>query len=712
MAQAMGRVPKDVSQIDGQRTPDEAEAMAGTKGAAKDEPKIGAIASFRKWLPGLNLVGKFAVMSIIPMALLGAILGQTLSSRIHERILENNKHAAELIGRLGIQPLLRPSDLGRGLDPNRFRILDNTLRAGLIGEEVARIKIWNRDSRVIYSDDSEIVGRTFRPSAGLSAALQGEVSGHVEGDLDEAEAAGERHLGRLLEVYVPLQFGDYQRPAGAFEIYLPYEPIATVIQRETNRMYLLLLGGLVLLYAVLFRIVKKASQRLRRQAAENEHLALYDGLTDLPNRTLFHDRIEQAILAAERESYALGVLIIDVDRFKEVNDTLGHRSGDLLLQQIGTRIQATVRESDTVARLGGDEFGVLLPKLVDRRSATGVAEKVRKELERSFMVKGLVLDVEASMGIALYPEHGADAETLIQHADVAMYAAKEEHSHFEFYAAKHDQYSPSRLALLGELRRGLQEGELVLHYQPKADVQSAEIKGVEALVRWQHPTRNLLMPMEFVPLAEHTGLMRPFTLYVLDEALRQCDAWRQTGLRMRMAVNLSVRNLQDEQFPEDVARLLGKWGIPAKWLELEITESAFMTDPTRAMAILDRLSFMGVRLSLDDFGTGHSSLSYLQRLPVNEVKIDRSFVMNMATDENDATIVRATIELGRNLGLETVAEGVETPQIWNQLMALGCDMAQGYYLTRPVPAAELWAWMEARPAQILPVQGLSTEPAR
>jgi diguanylate cyclase (GGDEF)-like protein len=433
-------------------------------------------------------------------------------------------------------------------------------------------------------------------------------------------------------------------------------------------------------------------------------------LTDLPNRTLFHDRIEQAILSAERETTSLGVLIIDVDRFKEVNDTLGHRSGDLLLQQISTRIQATVRESDTVARLGGDEFGVLLPKVVDRRSAGNVADKIRKELERSFMVKGLVLDIEASMGIALYPEHGADAETLIQHADVAMYAAKEEHSHFEFYAMKHDQYSPSRLALLGELRRGLQEGELVLHYQPKADVQSAEIKGVEALVRWQHPTRNLLMPLEFVPLAEHTGLMRPLTLYVLDEALRQCDSWRQSGLRLRMAVNLSVRNLQDEQFPEDVARLLGKWGIPAKWLELEITESAFMTDPTRAMAILDRLSFMGVRLSLDDFGTGHSSLSYLQRLPVNEVKIDRSFVMNMATDENDATIVRATIELGRNLGLETVAEGVETPQIWNQLMALGCDMAQGYYLTRPVPAPELWTWMESRPAQIIPVRGFSPEP--
>lgn len=688
----MGRVPKDISEISDQTVP--------TEDAAPTPPTP-------KRLPNLGLLGKFAVMSIVPILLLGLLLAHTLKSRIREQVLDNSKHAAELIARLGIQPLLRPSDLGRGLEPNRFRILDNTLRAALLGEEVARIKIWNRDSRVVYSDDSKIVGRTFAASSGLKSAFQGQVSGHVEEELTEAEEAGERGFGQLLEVYVPLQFGDYQRPAGAFEIYMPYGPIAANIERETGRMYLLLLAGLVLLYAALFRIAKSASQRLRHQAAENEHLALHDGLTDLPNRTLFSDRIEQAILSAERENTMLGVLIIDVDRFKEVNDTLGHRSGDGLLQQISTRIQATVRESDTVARLGGDEFGVLLPKVVDRRAASSVAEKVRKELERSFMVKGLILDIEASMGIAMYPEHGADAETLIQHADVAMYAAKDEHSHFEFYTVKHDQYSPSRLALLGELRRGLQEGELILHYQPKADVHSAEIKGVEALVRWQHPTRNLLMPLEFVPLAEHTGLMRPLTLYVLDEALRQCDAWRQKGLRLRMAVNLSVRNLQDEEFPEDVARLLGKWGIPARWLELEITESAFMTDPTRAMAILDRLSFMGVRLSLDDFGTGHSSLSYLQRMPVNEVKIDRSFVMNMATDENDATIVRATIDLGRNLGLQTVAEGVETPEIWNQLDSLGCDMAQGYYLSRPVPPGELYVWMEARPAQILPVRSLS-----
>jgi diguanylate cyclase (GGDEF)-like protein len=696
----MGRVPKDVSAIEDQASRTETSAAAPVK------------FSIRKWIPGLSLLGKFGITSLIPIVVLALVLGQTLRGRMQERVLTSNKHAAELIAKLGIQPLLRASDLGRGLDPNRYRILDNTLRAGLIGDEVvARIKIWNRDYRVIYSDNPEIVGQTFPPSSGLKAALQGDVSGHVEQDLSEAEEAGERNLGQLLEVYVPLQFGDYQRPAGAFEIYLPYGPIAATIDRETTRMYLLLLGGLLLLWATLFRIVKKASRRLQRQAAENKHLALHDGLTDLPNRTLFHDRIEQAILIAERENTSLGVVIIDVDRFKEVNDTLGHRSGDLLLQQIGTRLQATVRESDTVARLGGDEFGVLLPKVADRRSVSNVADKVRKELERSFIVKGLALDIEASLGIALYPEHGADADTLIQHADVAMYAAKEAHSHFEFYAIKHDQYSPARLALLGELRRALTEGELILHFQPKADVRSAEIKGVEALVRWQHPSRNLLMPMEFVPLAEHTGLMRPFTLHVLDEALRQCDEWRQMGLRLRMAVNLSVRNLQDDQFPEDVARLLGKWGIPARWLELEITESAVMTDPTRAMAILDRLSFMGVRLSLDDFGTGHSSLSYLQRLPVNEVKIDRSFVMNMATDENDATIVRTTIDLGRNLGLETVAEGVETPEIWSQLENLGCDMAQGYYLSRPVPASELWTWMESRPAQIVPVRGfgLSSE---
>jgi hypothetical protein len=251
MAEAMGRVPKDAAEIDDHSD----HADADVKPEARPVAKVPTIASIRKWLPGLSLVGKFAVMSLIPIALLGVILAQTLKSRIQERILDNHKPTAELIARLGIQPLLRASDLGRGLDPNRFRILDNTLRAGLIGEEVARIKIWNRDAQVIYSDDTSIVGRTFRPSSGLNDALHGEVSGHVESELSEAEEAGERGLGQLLEVYVPLQFGDYQRPAGAFEIYLPYGPIAATIQSETTRMYVLLLFGLALLYAVLFRIV-------------------------------------------------------------------------------------------------------------------------------------------------------------------------------------------------------------------------------------------------------------------------------------------------------------------------------------------------------------------------------------------------------------------------------------------------------------------------
>src|SRR5687768_9982342 len=274
----MGRVPKDISEISDQTVP--------TEDAAPTPPTP-------KRLPNLGLLGKFAVMSIVPILLLGLLLAHTLKSRIREQVLDNSKHAAELIARLGIQPLLRPSDLGRGLEPNRFRILDNTLRAALLGEEVARIKIWNRDSRVVYSDDSKIVGRTFAASSGLKSALQGQVSGHVEEELTEAEEAGERGFGQLLEVYVPLQFGDYQRPAGAFEIYMPYGPIAANIEQETGRMYLLLLAGLVLLYAALFRIAKSASQRLRRQAAENEHIALHDGLTDLPNRTLFSDRIEQ-----------------------------------------------------------------------------------------------------------------------------------------------------------------------------------------------------------------------------------------------------------------------------------------------------------------------------------------------------------------------------------------------------------------------------------
>jgi diguanylate cyclase (GGDEF)-like protein/PAS domain S-box-containing protein len=368
-----------------------------------------------------------------------------------------------------------------------------------------------------------------------------------------------------------------------------------------------------------------AEEALLRRSELNEHQALHDGLTDLPNRTLFRDRIEQAIAIAKREGGHLAVAMMDLDRFKDVNDSLGHHAGDALLVEIGRRLRDTLRCSDTVARLGGDEFGVLISKPRRERDVEVVIEKVRAAIEVPVVVDGLSLPAEGSIGVAMYPKHGRDVDTLLRHADVAMYSAKEEKAGYLFYDNSRSESDPARLTLVSELRRAIEEHELVLHYQPKAVLESGAVHSVEALLRWDHPTRGLVRPDEFIPLAQQTGLIKPLTLYVLEEALGQCQAWQREGMRLGVAVNLSVRNLLDAEFPEQVRRLLDKHGVDPEQLELEITESIVLSDPVRTKRVLDRLSGMGVKLSIDDFGTGYSSVAYLSQLPVNEIKIDRSF---------------------------------------------------------------------------------------
>jgi diguanylate cyclase (GGDEF)-like protein len=432
---------------------------------------------------------------------------------------------------------------------------------------------------------------------------------------------------------------------------------------------------------VFLLLVVGYQRRLIRQA-------LHDPLTGLPNRELFADRVGQAIRTADREMRPAALLLLDLDRFKDVNDTLGHHHGDQLLVEVGQRLFGALREADTVARLGGDEFAALLPGAT-AEGAGAVADKLRAALQQPLSIDGVALDLDASVGIAVYPEHGNDAAELLQHADVAMYVAKQAHLRFLVYDPAVDQHSPRRLALLGGLRRALERDELVLHYQPKADLRSGEIRSVEALVRWQHPDQGLLGPGEFIPLAERTGLIHPLTHWVLDAALDQAAQWQRAGLLLSVAVNISTRCLLDPDFPDLVTGQLATWQVPPDRLVLEITESAVMADPARALEVLGRLHSLGVGLAVDDFGTGYSSMAYLKELPVDELKIDRSFVSQMATSPSDAVIVRSTIDLGHNLGLRVVAEGVETQHAWQDLTALGCDIAQGYYLGRPMPAADL-----------------------
>lgn len=430
------------------------------------------------------------------------------------------------------------------------------------------------------------------------------------------------------------------------------------------------------------------------QTAALRYQALHDALTDLPNRTLFRESLQHAIFHAHRYKKPLALLLLDLDQFRDINDTFGHHWGDTLLQQVGERLRRTLRKSDPVSRLGGDEFAVLLPNTGDASGATHTATRIIRILEHPFVVEGHTLNVGASIGIALFPEHGEDPDTLMRRADIAMYTAKRATGGFAFYQSDLDHHSPDRLLLAGELRQAIECNELLLHYQPKACFETGRVSHVEALVRWRHPRRGLVFPDHFIPLAEQTGLIRPLCLWVLNEALRQCAQWRDQGMGMRVAVNLSMRNLHDPQLPEAIMQILAQWNLEPAWLEVEITESALAADPGRALEILTRLSDMGVRISIDDFGTGYSSLAYLKRLPADEIKIDKSFVFGMATDENDATIVRSTIDLGHNLGLKVVAEGIEDQAAWDLLETWGCDFAQGYFLSRPLAALDFATWLQ------------------
>jgi diguanylate cyclase (GGDEF)-like protein len=400
------------------------------------------------------------------------------------------------------------------------------------------------------------------------------------------------------------------------------------------------------------------------------------------------------IRLAGRQEQSAALLMIDLDHFKELNDTLGHHAGDLLLAQLGPRLRDAIRDADTLARLGGDEFAVLLTQLPDRGAAGRVAQRIQAALDEPFALEGLAVHVDASIGIALFPEHGHDGSSLLQRADVAMYEAKRQRTCWATYDPERDLHSRDKLALVGELRDALREGQLVLHYQPKADLRTGQVTGVEALVRWQHPQRGLLYPDAFLAIAEQAGFMRHLTTYVLDAALAQAATWRDQGRQLTVAVNVSATDLMDARFSAEVEALRARHAVPAEALQLEVTENTIMSDPERALDSLARLSETGVSISLDDYGTGYSSLAYVKRLPIRELKIDRSFVFNMDTDPEDATIVRSTIELANNLNLRVVAEGVETDTNWTTLGEMGAALAQGYLLTKPLPAPELDNWID------------------
>ncbi len=430
-------------------------------------------------------------------------------------------------------------------------------------------------------------------------------------------------------------------------------------------------------------------------AARRETEALHDSLTGLPNRTLFGVRVEQMCRdTAAGDGVSAAVMMLDLDHFKEINDTLGHHIGDQLLAAVAGRLQGCLRAGDTVARLGGDEFALLAVELTTRQEALDVGRRVLAALVEPFDVDGVQLNVEGSVGIALFPRHGNHKDLLLRQADIALYDAKTERACSRVYDPSADPHTLERLALATDLRAGLGRGQLLLHHQPKVDLNTGSVVGFEALVRWRHPRLGLLMPDQFLPVVENTGLIGPMTLEVLDLALSAVGRWRATGHDVSIAVNLSARHLSDLALPEQIRACLDRHALPADALELEVTETLVMIDPARARRVLAGLRDLGVALAIDDFGTGYSSLAYLRRLQVHELKIDKSFVLNLASSEEDAVIVRSTIELGHNLGLRLVAEGIEDQPAMDLLRSWGCDRAQGYHISRPLPEETVLPWLE------------------
>ncbi len=634
----------------------------------------------------LELGISIAVLGMLVIAILGTLLGYLLTRRLGQLTIAAQRLAG---GNLSVRSNLRGGDevgkLGTAFD-NMAAAIEREVQ--LVNESRERFSLavqathdgiwdWNIKTGEIY----------FSPRCR-------EMLGYEESDFDDNFLSWQAlvhpdDLGRVLEIWARYMDGQVDQYTLEYRLrtkqgdYIWVESQGTASNDDQ--------GEVVRITGSLTDITRQ-----REQAAALEHQALHDALTSLPNRVLFNDRIDHAIASAHRDETQLAVMMMDLDRFKDINDTLGHHMGDLLLQQVAERLHALLRESDTVARLGGDEFAILLPH-TDMSHVMAVAQKIDQALDAPFLLDTHDVDVGVSIGIALYPEHGETPQILLQRSDVAMYMAKQGNLTTAIYNVEEDPHSLHQLTLVTELRRGIKEEQLVLRYQPMVDIANESVIGVEALARWQHPHLGLLSPDRFIPVAEKTGLIKPLTEWVLNAALYQVASWYQNGIELIMSVNLSAHNLQDAKLAGLVSRLLHSWQIPPALLQLEITESAIMVDPERAGETLARLDEMGVRLAIDDFGTGYSSLVNLRQLPVDELKIDKSFVMNMQDNENDAVIVRSTIDLAHNLGLSVVAEGVEDRDVWNLLNLLDCNVAQGYYLSKPLDAETVVDWLTQSP---------------
>ncbi|MGZ8189593.1 MAG: putative bifunctional diguanylate cyclase/phosphodiesterase [Methylococcaceae bacterium] len=444
-------------------------------------------------------------------------------------------------------------------------------------------------------------------------------------------------------------------------------------------------------------MIADQTQELRNRTDELEkhthYVTTHDFLTDLPNRALFYDRVERAIVSANNHNRLLSILLIEIENFKDVYDTLGRNSSDIILKQVSTRLQGVSRESNSVAKIDGNIFGILIADTVNLAGAEQLARYIQKAMDSTFMVDRLHVTVHSNIGIVHFPEHGDDVDALVQRAGVALHMAQSSNQGYAVYEPSFDTHSPLRLTLMSELRNAIELGELDLYYQAKVSIQTGELYGAEALVRWHHPVHGFVSPDEFIPMAERTRMIKQLTLWVLKRAFRHCVDWHNQGINLKISVNLSAKDLHDPELPDLVAGAAASAGINPEWIILEITEGSVMYEPERALEIIERLHGMGYQFAIDDFGTGYSSLAYLKKMPLSELKIDKSFVMDIMNSENDMLIVKATINLAHNLGLQVTAEGVESEEIMSKLKDYGCDLAQGYYLNKPLSFTDFNQWM-------------------
>ena len=637
-----------------------------------------------------RLVLRFTLLTGVSLAIASVaifvMVRGFVTSQARDAVEQNTRFVAQAV----LSRELAPGDFERQLTPARRRALKRLFRQQVMIDDVESAALYDTGGSLRFST-TEPAGAGTAPLHAASA-VRATLAGQKIRTAVEQTTARDGSSRTVLRQLVPIWFGD--RAAGVLVTERDYAPIARSVTATFLPIALVLEGVLLVLFISLFPVLRRATRQIDSHMEEIEHQALHDSLTGLPNRVLFHDRIETALANARRTGGRAAVLLLDLDGFKEINDALGHASGDQLLRELAVRLRGTLRDTDTIARLGGDEFGVVMPA----GSADDVLEtatRIHVAVDEPFEIGGLSLDVKTSVGGVLYPDDASDADTLVRFADVAMYAAKRNRTRIELYNPAADVSSRESLSLGSELRRALEAGDIVAHYQPKVEVSSGRVVGAEALVRWDHPERGIVLPSQFLPVVQKAGLMGSLTALVLQRAAAEAAAWSRDGLDLGVAVNVDVDALLDPAFPRRVAEVLEETGLAPELLTIELTETSLMADPVRAGYVARELSSVGVRLSIDDFGTGYSSLGYLTALPLAELKIDRSFVGRMTESPIDMVIVRTILDLGSNLDLSVVAEGIESTKAREMLEELGCGLAQGYEFGSPMSAGRLTAFLRS-----------------